>query len=180
MARMANIFDFFPPAHARRRPGFNDMFHPQMHPYSFAVPTRAQRFPYEDEPFGEFRDAARMMPGIEESLDCLLHEGVIDPAELSTILERVQGLHRHYQWGFNSDGPEMYLLARELERISRKLQRMYHDTGIGQFSVLADQFMYMGRNVQVGPRHRRFRTIPQQRHRPWGFLPPYFGYDYDD
>ncbi|EDU45295.1 hypothetical protein PtrSN002B_000301 [Pyrenophora tritici-repentis] len=179
MARMANIFDFFPAAHARRRPGFNDMFHAQVHPYSFGPLARAPRFPYEDEPFGEFRDVARMMPGIEESLECLFHEGVIEPGELSTILERLQGI-RHCQWGFNGDGPETYLLARELERISRKLQRMYHDTGIGHFSALADYFMYMGRSFQVGPRHRRLRTIPQQRHRPWGFLPPYFGYDYDD
>jgi len=53
MARMANVFGFFPSAHARQMPGFNDMFHAQRPPYSFAVPRHARRFAYEDETLGE-------------------------------------------------------------------------------------------------------------------------------
>ncbi|RMZ73917.1 hypothetical protein GMOD_00004723 [Pyrenophora seminiperda CCB06] len=160
-----------------RRPGLNDMFHAPMYHYPFNVPARVHRFPYEDEPFGDFGEAMGMIPDIEESLDHLCREGILDPIELEAILERIQGIHRHYPWGFNCDGPESYLMARELDRMSRKLQGMYHATDIGQFAMLAKQLMYMGRNVQVGPRRPRFHALPHQRYRPRGLIPPYYGYN---
>ena len=61
MARMANVFGLFPSAHARQMAGFNNMFHAQRSPYSFAVARHARRFAYEDEALGEFCDTVGLM-----------------------------------------------------------------------------------------------------------------------
>jgi hypothetical protein len=99
------------------------------------------------------------------------------PDEYDYIRHTYRKIHYHYKRGFDGDGPDSYFLARELEDLSKRFRWMYRGTGIQQFAALADQLKYMGRDVQVGPRRLRYRTMPKEWYRPWNLLLDFVDHD---
>jgi hypothetical protein len=87
-----------------------------------------------------------------------------DPYQHAHIMRMYDGIHGHYQMGYDRDGPESYYLSREVEKLSSLLNKLYRRNpwsgrGLGD---MAQQLKYMGRVVQMGPR----RPIHHVRSRP--------------
>jgi hypothetical protein len=94
--------------------------------------------------------------------------GMIFPDQLGRIMEAYNGIHHHYRHGLDRDGPDAYHLSRELEKLARKLRRShFHMPWLSQLGMFADQLKYMGRDMQIGRRRRRYYPMPKERYMPW-------------
>ena len=88
-----------------------------------------------------------------------------DPYQHALIMRMYDGIHGHYQMGYDRDGPESYYLSREVEKLSRLLDKLcrrnpWSGRGLGD---MAQQLKYMGRGVQMGPRRQRYHVRPKPR-----------------
>ena len=98
--------------------------------------------------------------------DVLLELSLWDPYRHALIMDMYHGIHGHYMMGYDRDGPESFFLSREVEKLSRALQRCYRKNpwsgrGIGD---LASQLKYAGRDLQIGPRRRKYHVRPRPRY----------------
>ncbi|KAL6709666.1 hypothetical protein ACN47E_001094 [Coniothyrium glycines] len=99
--------------------------------------------------------------------DDLSELGAISPYDLHRILRISDEIHDHYRMGIESDGPDTYYLAREMDKLSRRIRRIHNQ--IRPFSQApslaswADQLHYMARDMQIGPRRLRHYTMPKRR-----------------
>jgi hypothetical protein len=89
-----------------------------------------------------------------------------DPFQHAHIMRMYDGIHGHYQMGYDRDGPESYYLSREVEKLSRLLSKLYRRNpwsgrGLGD---MASQLKYMERDVQIGPRRLRYHVRTQPRY----------------
>jgi hypothetical protein len=81
-------------------------------------------------------------------------------------------VHGHYRLGHDRGGPQSYHVSRELEKLSKALQRVCRRSpwsGRG-FDDIGSRLKYaMGRGVMVAPRRRKYRTIARPRYRDGTF-----------
>jgi hypothetical protein len=89
-----------------------------------------------------------------------------NPHQYAHILQLYEIIHGHYRLGYGRDGPESYYLSREVEKLSKLLQRACRGSprrGRG-FSDIASQLRYMGRDIMIAPRRRKYHTFPRPRY----------------
>ncbi|KAF2832061.1 hypothetical protein CC86DRAFT_462444 [Ophiobolus disseminans] len=123
----------------------------------------------------EFCDVWGAIPDVEE----ILHElALLDPYRYEHIRQMHDSIHSHYRMGYDRDGPESYYLSREVEKLSRLLQKLHRHTPWGGRGLgdIASQLKHFGRDVQVGRRRGRYghprpryydgRYFPRDR---WGY-----------
>ncbi|KAF1836809.1 hypothetical protein BDW02DRAFT_208887 [Decorospora gaudefroyi] len=91
---------------------------------------------------------------------------MFSPFLANAIFNAFERIHHHYKWGFDSDGPDAYLLAREMEKLAKILRGTWHNTGIEELGIWADQLQYMRREMQVGPARLRYNVMPRRRYNP--------------
>ena len=91
-------------------------------------------------------------------------QNMLKPALAAYLFDSYHCIHDHYKRGFDHDGPESYVLSREMQRLSSLLRDLYHETGIHELAIWSDQLKYMGRDIQIGPRRLRYNLRPTHRH----------------
>jgi hypothetical protein len=94
-----------------------------------------------------------------------------NPHQHAHILRLYETIHGHYMLGYDRDGPESYYLSREMEKLSKMLQRACRGnprSGRG-FGDIASQLKYMGRDIIITPRRKRYHTYPRPRYSDGSF-----------
>jgi hypothetical protein len=89
-----------------------------------------------------------------------------DPHRHAHITQMYHMIHGCYMLGYDRDSSESYYLSREIDKLSKMLQRVYRRnpwSGRG-FGDITSQLKYLGRDVQIGPRRRRYHAMPQPRY----------------
>lgn len=109
-------------------------------------------------------------PDIDE---CLLELALWDPYHYDYIRQMHDSIHSHVLMGYDRDGPESFFLSREVEKLSRLLQKMYrHDPWQGRgLGDLARELKLIGRDVQIGPRRRKYHPRPRPRYWDGSYYP---------
>jgi hypothetical protein len=89
-----------------------------------------------------------------------------------------ESIHAHFMMGYDRNGTESFYLSRELEKLSRRMQRLYnrHPWADRRLADLAGHLKYAGRDVQIGARRKRFYKLSAPRYHdgryypsePWG------------
>lgn len=97
----------------------------------------------------------------EEGLSSL---GALSPWDLKHVVALYENIHDQYRMGWDSDGPDAYYLAREMDKLARRLRRLYHPVWTPQLARLASELKQMARDIQIGRRRLRFASYPEQRH----------------
>ena len=84
-----------------------------------------------------------------------------------------ESIHNHLRMGYDRDGPESFYLSREVDKLSRWMQKLYRHgpwggRGLGD---LASQLKHFGRDVQIGPRRRKYHVEPMPRYYDGRYYP---------
>jgi hypothetical protein len=89
-----------------------------------------------------------------------------DPYRYAHIVRMYEGIHDHYRMGYDRDGTESYYLSREVEKLSKLLNKLYRRNPWGSRGLgdLATQLKYMGRDVQIGPRRLKYHVMARPRY----------------
>jgi hypothetical protein len=96
-----------------------------------------------------------------------------NPHQHANILQLYETIHRHYMLGYDRDGPESYYVSREMEKLSKMLQRAcrrnpWSERGFGN---IASQLRYMGQDIMIAPRRRNYHTFPRPRYSDGSYYP---------
>jgi hypothetical protein len=89
-----------------------------------------------------------------------------DPFEHARLQQMYDLIHAHFMMGYDRDGMESFYISREVEKLSRSLERLYNNYPWADHRLadLASHLKYMGRDVQIGPRRKRFHRFPRPRY----------------
>ncbi|KAI8936068.1 hypothetical protein NX059_007568 [Plenodomus lindquistii] len=147
--------------------------HLHQHRYLGSSEMRAPRWVFSDSPFGpkpccDFCNTWDTTPGLKDELYELMQ---YSPHHVANIMYAANNIHHHFRYGLDRDGPESFMLARELERLSRYANGMHHrlsdpygSRATSPLAKLSDDLKHMGRDLQMGPKRLRYRTVPKMRH----------------
>jgi hypothetical protein len=111
----------------------------------------------------------KAQPDVADLLDELSY---YNPHQHAHILQLYDTIHGHYRLGYDRDSPDSYYLSRELEKLSKALQRAGRRSpwsGRGIDDIGSRLKIMMGPGVRVAPRRRKYHTRPRPRYADGSF-----------
>ncbi|CCT61105.1 hypothetical protein IAQ61_001661, partial [Plenodomus lingam] len=142
--------------------------HNHRYHHHFSSTMRGPRWAFGEKPCCDFCNIWATTPYLEQEL---LQLDQHSPHHVAGISVAYNTIHHHYQHGLDGDGSESFLLSREINKLSKYLNRLHKilygtncPISASPLALLSDDLKYMGRDAQVGPRRLRYRTIPKPNH----------------
>ncbi|KAH7077124.1 hypothetical protein FB567DRAFT_142882 [Paraphoma chrysanthemicola] len=128
------------------------------------------RWTYGDNHCCDLCDMWLQIPEADVILDEL---SLWDPYEHARLVQLYENIHHHFMMGYNRDGSESFWLSRDLEKLSRRMQRLYHRHPCADRRVagLAGHLKHAGRDLQIGRRRKGFHMRPGPRYYSGEYYP---------
>ncbi|KAH7072840.1 hypothetical protein BKA63DRAFT_52131 [Paraphoma chrysanthemicola] len=120
-------------------------------------------WPYGENRCCELCDMWLQIPEADVILDEL---SLWDPYEHARLVQLYENIHAHFMMGYDRDGAQSFWLSRDLEKLSRRMQRLYHRHPWADRRVagLAGHLKYAGSDLQINPGRKRFHRRPVPRY----------------